>query len=188
MSARIDSFLKLVYEQKASDLHFVSGSQPIIRHDGELLRIKFRLLTNYETKRFLYEIMTEEQKTHFEKHNDTDCNQHKRHWPEAISRHWTKQMPPTFDLLLVINRGLLLLAAKSIGLFFVREKFQVGRIRAKLSQKLFCAGQLFLIVDPNRPAVGGFVLQLILDSLNVKKIAEGFCRGFIFQMPDLSHE
>ena len=74
--ARIDSFLKLIYEQKASDLHFVTGSPPIIRHDGSLMKIKFRTITDYEAKRFLYEILDEDKKKHFEDTNDLDFAYH----------------------------------------------------------------------------------------------------------------
>jgi len=60
--ARIDSFLRLVAEQKASDLHFHTGAPPTIRFDGELLALPFRTLSDAETKRFLDEILTTEQK------------------------------------------------------------------------------------------------------------------------------
>ena len=74
--ARIDSFLTVVHEQKASDLHFVTGSPPIIRLDGELMPVKFRTLTPYETRKFLYEIISEEQRQAFEKTNDLDFAYH----------------------------------------------------------------------------------------------------------------
>src|SRR5229473_7827421 len=54
--ARIDSFLRLVAEQQASDLHFHSGNPPIIRHDGELMPLPFRTLTRDEVRRFIYVI------------------------------------------------------------------------------------------------------------------------------------
>ena len=60
--ARIDSFLRLVADQKASDLHFHSGAPPTIRFDGDLLALPFRTLSDVETKRFLEEILTSEQK------------------------------------------------------------------------------------------------------------------------------
>lgn len=59
--ARIDSFLRLVLEQKASDLHFHAGNPPIIRHDGDLIPLPFRSLSRDETQRFLREIMTPKQ-------------------------------------------------------------------------------------------------------------------------------
>jgi twitching motility protein PilT len=59
--ARIDSFLRLVVEQNASDLHFHAGNVPIIRHQKELVALPFRALSEEETRRFLLEIMTDEQ-------------------------------------------------------------------------------------------------------------------------------
>jgi twitching motility protein PilT len=70
--ARIDSFLRLVVEQRASDLHFVAGTRPTIRHNGELVHIPFRNLSDTETRRFLYEILTEEQRTEFEQTMELD--------------------------------------------------------------------------------------------------------------------
>lgn len=70
--ARIDSFLRLVAEQKASDLHFHSGNPPIIRFDGELMPLPFRKLTASETRRFLFEILTPEQRAGFDAKPDLD--------------------------------------------------------------------------------------------------------------------
>jgi twitching motility protein PilT len=70
--ARLDSFLRLVTEQGASDLHFHAGNVPIIRHEGELLPLPFRVLSEHETSRFLLEIMTEEQRAEFESTRDID--------------------------------------------------------------------------------------------------------------------
>jgi twitching motility protein PilT len=70
--ARLDSFLRLVTEQGASDLHFHAGNVPIIRHDGELVPLPFRVLSEHETSRFLLEIMTEEQRAEFEASQDID--------------------------------------------------------------------------------------------------------------------
>jgi len=70
--ARFDSFLRLVAEQGASDLHFHAGNVPIIRHEGDLLPLPFRVLSELETSRFLLEIMTEEQRAEFEKKRELD--------------------------------------------------------------------------------------------------------------------
>jgi twitching motility protein PilT len=70
--ARIDSFLRLVADQRASDLHFHAGTVPTIRHDGELVALPFRSLSADETKRFLYEIMTPAQRETFEKTLELD--------------------------------------------------------------------------------------------------------------------
>src|ERR1700704_4589102 len=70
--ARIDSFLRLVAEQGASDLHFHAGNVPIIRHEGELMPLPFRVLSEVETSRFLLEIMTPGQREEFEKTQECD--------------------------------------------------------------------------------------------------------------------
>jgi twitching motility protein PilT len=70
--ARIDSFLRLVTEQGASDLHFHSGNVPIIRHDGQLVTLPFRPLSAEETRRFLFEIMTPAQRAQFERTQELD--------------------------------------------------------------------------------------------------------------------
>jgi twitching motility protein PilT len=70
--ARLDSFLRLVLDQKASDLHFVSGSRPTIRHNGDLVPIPFRKLGERETRRFLYEALSREQIAEFEENADLD--------------------------------------------------------------------------------------------------------------------
>src|SRR5512144_178724 len=69
---RMDSFLRLVAEQGASDLHFHAGNVPIIRHEGELMPLPFRVLSEVETSRFLLEIMTEEQRAEFERSQECD--------------------------------------------------------------------------------------------------------------------
>src|SRR2546423_9568362 len=70
--ARIDSFLRLVAEQGASDLHFHAGNVPIIRHEGELMPLPFRVLSEVETSRFLLELLSEEQKAEFEESQEAD--------------------------------------------------------------------------------------------------------------------
>src|SRR5438552_7046641 len=70
--ARIDSFLRLVAEQGASDLHFHAGNVPIIRHEGELMPLPFRQLSDVETGRFLLEIMGEDQRAAFEQNQEID--------------------------------------------------------------------------------------------------------------------
>lgn len=70
--ARIDSFLRLVVEQQASDLHFHAGNVPIIRHDGDLVPLPFRILSEEETRRFLFEILTPEQRESFERDQELD--------------------------------------------------------------------------------------------------------------------
>ena len=44
--AQIDAFFKLMNDQGASDLHLVTGQQPVLRIQGELTRVKYRDLDN----------------------------------------------------------------------------------------------------------------------------------------------
>jgi twitching motility protein PilT len=55
--ARIDSFLRMVADHKASDFHFSAGNVPYLRHDGDLLALSFRTLTEEETRAFIEEML-----------------------------------------------------------------------------------------------------------------------------------
>ena len=44
--ARIDSFFKLMGEQKASDLHLATNNPPMLRINGELVRVDYPPLRN----------------------------------------------------------------------------------------------------------------------------------------------
>lgn len=70
--ARIDAFLKLMLENKASDLHLVAGSQPVLRINGELVRVQYKVLDNQELRALLYEITPEEKIKIFEETGDLD--------------------------------------------------------------------------------------------------------------------
>lgn len=61
MKPRINSFLRLVVEQNASDLHLRAGHVPIVRHCGDLHKLAFRQLSQEETFRLLEEVITPEQ-------------------------------------------------------------------------------------------------------------------------------
>lgn len=70
--ARIDAFFKLMNEQKASDLHLVSGQQPVLRIRGELERVKFKVLDDDDLRAMLYEITPEDKIKTFEETGDLD--------------------------------------------------------------------------------------------------------------------
>ncbi|GKT06819.1 type IV pilus twitching motility protein PilT [Desulforhabdus sp. TSK] len=70
--ARIDAFFKLMNEQKASDLHLVSGQQPVLRIRGDLERVKYKLLDDDELRAMLYEITPEDKIKTFEETGDLD--------------------------------------------------------------------------------------------------------------------
>jgi twitching motility protein PilT len=70
--AQIDAFFKLMHEQGASDLHLVSGQQPVLRIRGDLERVKYPRLENDALKAMLYEITPEEKIKVFEETGDLD--------------------------------------------------------------------------------------------------------------------
>jgi len=70
--SRVDAFLELLIKQKGSDLHLVSGNPPRIRLYGEIHPIKYRELTEDETKDLLFEIMSDRVRTIFEEKGGID--------------------------------------------------------------------------------------------------------------------
>jgi twitching motility protein PilT len=61
-----------VAEQQASDLHFHAGGVPMIRHDGDLIALPFRVLTELEARRFIIEILTPDQRGALEREQQVD--------------------------------------------------------------------------------------------------------------------
>jgi twitching motility protein PilT len=70
--ARIDSFFKLMGEQKASDLHLSTNNPPMLRINGELVRVDYPALQNDELKAMVYEIAPEGKIKIFEETSDID--------------------------------------------------------------------------------------------------------------------
>lgn len=70
--ARIDSFFKLMGEQKASDLHLATNNPPMLRINGELVRVDYPALRNDELKAMVYEIAPEGKIKIFEETSDID--------------------------------------------------------------------------------------------------------------------
>ena len=70
--AQIDAFFKLMNDEGASDLHMMSGQQPVLRIRGEMERVKFRVLENDSLKSMLYEICPEDKIKVFEESGDLD--------------------------------------------------------------------------------------------------------------------
>ena len=70
--AKIDAFFNLMFEQKASDLHMSSGNPPILRINGELMRVDYPPLESDALKAMLYEISPEYKVKQFEETGDVD--------------------------------------------------------------------------------------------------------------------
>lgn len=69
---RLDTFLRLAADQKASDLHFHAGKVPMVRHDGELVALPFRVLSEPQVRAFLDELLTPEQHATLERAQQVD--------------------------------------------------------------------------------------------------------------------
>ena len=70
--AQIDAFFKLMHDQGASDLHLISGQQPVLRIRGDLERVKYKVLENDHLRTMLYEIAPEHKVKEFEETGDVD--------------------------------------------------------------------------------------------------------------------
>ena len=127
--AKIDAFFKLMNDQKASDLHLVSGSQPILRVHGDMERVKYKLMENDELKVILYEICPENKIKVFEETGDIDfgyevpnlaryrCNYFQQKWgigavfreiPSEILTVEQLGLPPVLNKMAMLHKGLVL--------------------------------------------------------------------------------
>jgi len=70
--AKIDAFFKLMHEQDASDLHLVAGQPPLLRIDGDMERVKYKVLDDDDLRKMLYEITPEDKIKVFEETGDVD--------------------------------------------------------------------------------------------------------------------
>ena len=69
---KIQQLFKLMVESGASDMHITVGSAPAIRVSGEIVRVKTEPFTENDTKRVIYQILTESQKNILEKNMELD--------------------------------------------------------------------------------------------------------------------
>lgn len=70
--AKIDALFKMMQQQGASDLHISTGTPPILRLHGEMVRIKSPDLSHEQAQALLFEILDKEQVQQFEKTRDLD--------------------------------------------------------------------------------------------------------------------
>ncbi len=69
---RIDTLLRLVVSKKASDLHLAVGRTPMIRMDGDLEKLKWRVLTEEEFEAFVSPITPQTLYERWKTTGDTD--------------------------------------------------------------------------------------------------------------------
>jgi twitching motility protein PilT len=70
--ARIDQYFKFMKEQGASDLHLSTGNPPILRINGDLIRVDAPAFTGDDLKALVYEIAPEHKIKQFEETGDVD--------------------------------------------------------------------------------------------------------------------
>lgn len=70
--AKLDSLLKYASQMGASDLHIAAGTTPLIRLHGSLQPIKMNPLSAKDTLALIGEVLTPEQREHFQKSLDLD--------------------------------------------------------------------------------------------------------------------
>ncbi len=68
----IQTFLELVVERGATDLHISADSPPLMRVDGELAAMPFPPLSANETKNLCYSLLTDSQRHRFEEESELD--------------------------------------------------------------------------------------------------------------------
>jgi twitching motility protein PilT len=69
---QIQQLFKVMVDNGASDLHLTVGSAPGMRISGDIVRVKIGSLTPDDTKRLIYQILTEKQKAELEKNLELD--------------------------------------------------------------------------------------------------------------------
>lgn len=69
---QIQQLFKLMVDSKASDLHLSVGSAPALRVHGHVNRVKAHPLTAKDSKRLIYQILTEDQRNELEKNLEID--------------------------------------------------------------------------------------------------------------------
>jgi twitching motility protein PilT len=69
---QIQQLFKVMVDNGASDLHLTVGTAPGMRISGDIVRVKVGNLTPDDTKRLIYQILTEKQKAELEKNLELD--------------------------------------------------------------------------------------------------------------------
>src|SRR5258705_311727 len=68
----IERLMVAAMRNKASDLHLKSGQKPILRVNTQLYEMGEKALTPEDAKRYIYEVMSDEQRARFETEFDLD--------------------------------------------------------------------------------------------------------------------
>lgn len=70
--AHIDELLRMATERKASDIHLTVNLPPMVRVDGEIAPLPYTMLEAADTRRLVYDVLTDEQLQKFEQTHELD--------------------------------------------------------------------------------------------------------------------
>ena len=68
----IDHLLKMAVDMNASDIHITAVVPPMIRLDGEIVPLPFEKLSDQDSKRLIYDILSDENLQKFEQNHELD--------------------------------------------------------------------------------------------------------------------
>jgi twitching motility protein PilT len=69
---KVQQLFKVMVENNASDLHISVGTMPTMRVNGKMVKVKVGVMTSDDTKRLIYQILTDEQKRELETNFEMD--------------------------------------------------------------------------------------------------------------------
>jgi len=70
--AHIDDILRMAIDRKASDIHLTVGLPPMMRQDGEIVPLPFTVLEPEDTRRMIYETLSDDNIEKFESTHELD--------------------------------------------------------------------------------------------------------------------
>ena len=70
--AHIDEILRMAVERKASDIHLPTGLPPMVRVDGEIIPLPYESMEAMDTRRLVYDVLTDDQLSKFEQTHELD--------------------------------------------------------------------------------------------------------------------
>jgi twitching motility protein PilT len=68
----IDELLRMAIERKASDIHLTVGLPPMVRLDGEIVNLPFQPLNPQDTRRLVYDTLSDDDLKKFEQTHELD--------------------------------------------------------------------------------------------------------------------
>ena len=74
IKVNLHQLLRTMIEKGASDLHITTQTPPLLRIDGSMVPLRIPPLGAVETKQLCFSVLSEEQRAHFEKHNELDLS------------------------------------------------------------------------------------------------------------------